>query len=86
MRIIENRTGTSLSNPLRFLSLLRGRWDVQRAPALQALADMGHEVVYVEEVLSTDGYQKLINKIDFDLVLLWGTGLQNFLMLMFNSS
>ena len=80
MRILENRTGMTRTRPLRILSLLRGRWDEQRAPALQALADLGHEVVYVEEILSRDGYRALINKIKFDVAVLWGSSLQNFLM------
>lgn len=80
MRIIENRTANSLERPLRILSLLRGQWDAQRAPALQALADLGHEVVYVDEPLPLDGYRKLIGRLEFDVALLWGSSLQNFLM------
>lgn len=80
MRILPNRTGTTRSRPLRILSLLRGRWDEQRAPALQALADLGHEVVYVEEILPRAGYRALIEKIKFDVAVLWGSSLQNFLM------
>ncbi len=80
MRNIENRTGERVANPLRILSMLRGRWDAQRAPALQALADMGHEVVYVDEPLSIDGYRKLVKRLDFDLAVLWGSSLQNFLL------
>lgn len=70
----------TVDRPLRILSLLRGQWDEQRAPALQALADLGHEVVYVDEVLSIDGYAKLIKRLDFDVAVLWGSSLQNFLM------
>ncbi|MBT3989934.1 MAG: glycosyltransferase family 1 protein [Rhodospirillaceae bacterium] len=79
MRIIENRTGNSLTRPLRILSLLRGQWDGQREPALQALADMGHEVIYVDQLLPLDGYQKLVQRIDFDVAVLWGNSLQNLL-------
>ena len=63
MRIIKNRTGNVLPRPLRILSILRGQWDGQRAPALQALADIGHEVVYVDELLELDGYRKLVQRI-----------------------
>ncbi len=80
MRILENRTGMTRTRPMRILSLLRGRWDEQRAPALQALADLGHEVVYVDEILPRHGYQALIDKIKFDVAVLWGSSLQNFLM------
>ncbi len=80
MRIIPNRTGTTHSRPLRILSMLRGRWDEQRMPALQALADIGHEVVYVDEILPRSGYRALIEKIKFDVAVLWGSSLQNFLM------
>jgi spore maturation protein CgeB len=80
MRIIPNRTGTTRARPLRILSLLRGRWDEQRAPALQALADLGHEVVYVDEILPRDGYRALVRKLNFDVAVLWGSSLQNFLM------
>ena len=80
MRIIPNRTGTTRSRPLRILAMLRGRWDEQRAPALQALADLGHEVVYVDEILPRDGYRALIQRLNFDVAVLWGTTLQNFLM------
>lgn len=80
MRIIENRTGNSLARPLRILSILRGRWDAQRAPALQALADLGHEVVYVDQILSLDEYRKLVQRVDFDVAVLWGNSLQNFLL------
>jgi spore maturation protein CgeB len=79
MRIIENRTGNSLARPLRILSILRGQWDGQRAPALQALADMGHEVVYVDQILDLDGYRKLVQRVEFDVAVLWGTSLQNML-------
>ena len=70
MNIIKSRTGNKLSRPLRVLSILRSRWDGQRVPALQALADIGHEVVYVDQILNLDGYQKLIRKIKFDVVVL----------------
>jgi spore maturation protein CgeB len=80
MRIIPNRTGTTRARPLRILSLLRGRWDEQRAPALQALADLGHEVVYADEILPRDGYRALVKKLNFDVAVLWGSSLQNFLM------
>ncbi len=80
MRIIENRTGARLDRPLTILSILRGRWDAQRAPALQALADLGHEVVYVDEPLSIDGYRKIVDRLAFDVAVLWGSTLQNFLM------
>jgi len=76
---MTNRTGNSLSKPLRILSILRGRWDGQRAPALQALADMGHEVVYVDQLLDLDGYRKLVKQIKFDVAVIWGTSLQNFI-------
>ncbi len=79
MRILENRTGNSLTRPLRILSILRGQWDGQRAPALQALADMGHEVVYVDEILPLEGYRKLVGRLAFDVAVLWGSSLQNFL-------
>ncbi len=79
MRIIENRTGNSLAKPLRILSILRGQWDHQRASALQALADLGHEVVYVDELLPLDGYRKLVQRLNFDVAVLWGSSLQNFL-------
>jgi len=79
MRIIKNRTGNKLSRPLRILSILRGRWDDQRAPALQALANIGHEVVYVEQLLNLDDYRKLTRKIKFDVAVLWGTSLENLL-------
>ncbi|MBO32986.1 MAG: hypothetical protein CMM74_08425 [Rhodospirillaceae bacterium] len=80
MQIIENRTGTTLNRPLRILSILRGQWDRQRAPALQALADLGHEVIYVDKILPIDGYRKLVERLDFDVAVLWGSSLQNFLM------
>ena len=80
MRIIPNRTGTTRTRPLRILSMLRGRWDEQRMPALQALADLGHEVVYVDDILPRSGYRALIEKIKFDVAVLWGSSLQNFLM------
>jgi spore maturation protein CgeB len=57
---------------------LRGRWDGQRAPALQALADLGHEVVYVDQLLNLDDYRKLVRQIKFDLAVIWGSSLQNF--------
>ena len=79
MNIIKSRTGNKLSRPLRVLSILRSRWDGQRVPALQALADIGHEVVYVDQILNLDGYQKLIRKIKFDVVVLWGSSLVNLL-------
>jgi spore maturation protein CgeB len=79
MRIIKNRTGSVLPRPLRILSILRGQWDGQRAPALQALADIGHEVVYVDELLELDGYRKLVQRIKFDVAVLWGTSLVNLL-------
>jgi spore maturation protein CgeB len=79
MRIIENRTSNSLARPLRILSVLRGRWDGQREPALQALADIGHEVVYVDDLLPLDGYRKLVRRLDFDVAVLWGSSLQNLL-------
>jgi spore maturation protein CgeB len=79
MRIIKNRTGNKVSKPLRILSLLRGRWDGQRQPALQALADIGHEVVYVDQILNLAGYRKLVNKIRFDVAVLWGNSLENLL-------
>ena len=59
MRVLENRTGQTLGRPLRILSMLRSQWDAQRAPALQALADLGHEVVYVDEVLFGAGLHPL---------------------------
>lgn len=80
MRIIPNRTGMTRARPLRILTILRGRWDEQRAPALQALADLGHEVVYVDEILPRDGYRALIQRLKFDVAILWGSSLQNFLM------
>jgi spore maturation protein CgeB len=80
MKVLQNRTGATLTRPLRILSMLRGRWDEQRAPALQALADIGHEVVYVDEILPRDGYRKLIDRLRFDVAVLWGSSLQNFLM------
>ena len=64
MRIIKNRTGNSLHRPFRILSILRGRWDSQRAPALQALANIGHEVIYVDRLLSLDGYRRLVKKLN----------------------
>ena len=79
MRIIKNRTFNKLSKPLRILSILRGRWDEQRSPSLQALADLGHQVVYVDKILDLDDYYKLVRKIDFDIILFWGSSLQNFL-------
>lgn len=80
MRVLENRTGQTLARPLRILSMLRGQWDAQRLPALEALADLGHEVVYVDEVLPADGYRKLVARLDFGIAVLWGSSLQNFLM------
>ena len=80
MRIIENRTAATLANPLRILSIIRAKWDGQRAPALQALADLGHEVVYVDEILPLEGYRSLVKKLNFDVAVLWGNSLQNFLM------
>ena len=80
MRVFPNRTGTTHSRPLRIVSILRGRWDEQRAPALQALADLGHEVVYVDEILPREGYRKLVERFKFDVAVLWGSSLQNFLM------
>ena len=80
MRVFNNRTGHRLAKPLRILSILRSKWDGQRAPALQALADLGHEVVYVNEILTLEGYYKLVKKLDFDVAVLWGNSLQNFLM------
>lgn len=80
MQVIPGRGTPTVSRPLRILSILRGQWDAQRAPALQALADLGHEVVYVDEILPTDGYIKLAKRLDFDVAVLWGTTLQNFLM------
>ncbi|MFP6736009.1 MAG: glycosyltransferase [Rhodospirillales bacterium] len=80
MRVLENRTGQTLARPLRILSMLRSQWDAQRAPALQALADLGHEVVYVDEVLPIDGYRKLAGRLEIDVAVLWGSSLQNFLM------
>jgi len=80
MRIIPNRTGAVTKRPLRIVSLLRGRWDEQRAPALQALADLGHEVVYVDQLLPPDGYRKLFRRLKFDIAVLWGSSLQNLLM------
>jgi len=79
MRIIKNRTGNSLHRPFRILSILRGRWDSQRAPALQALANIGHEVIYVDRLLSLDGYRRLVKKIKFDVAVLWGSSLENLL-------
>ena len=80
MKVLPNRTGATLTRPLRILSILRGRWDEQRAPALQALADLGHEVVYVDEILPREGYRKLIERLRFDVAVLWGSSLQNLLM------
>ncbi len=80
MKVLENRTGSTVARPLRILSMLRGRWDEQRAPALQALADLGHEVVYIDEILPRDGYRKLIERLRFDVAVLWGSSLQNLLM------
>lgn len=80
MQLIQGRRGTTVSRPLRILAILRGQWDDQRVPALQALADLGHELVYVNKILPIDGYIKLVNRLDFDVALLWGTTLQNFLM------
>jgi hypothetical protein len=79
MKILKSRTGNKLSRPLRVLSILRGRWDGQRAPALQALADIGHDVVYIDQILNLDGYRKLVQKIKFDVAILWGSSLVNFL-------
>ena len=79
MRIITNRTGNRVKTPLRILSILRGRWDGQRQPALQALADIGHEVVYIDQLLDIKGYYKLVNKIRFDVAVLWGNSLENLL-------
>ena len=79
MRIIKNRTANKLLRPLRILSILRSRWDGQRFPALQALADIGHEVVYVDQLLDLDDYRKLVKKIKFDVVVLWGSSLENLL-------
>ena len=79
MRLLENRTGNKVTNPLRILSALRAQWDEQRFPALQALADLGHEVVYIDRILPLDGYRKVINKLNFDIAILWGNSLQNFL-------
>lgn len=69
-----------MDRPLRILSILRGQWDGQRAPALQALADLGHEVIYVDEIMPLDDYRKLVQRLDFDVAVLWGSSLQNFLM------
>jgi len=80
LRIIENRTGNKLKTPLRILSFLRGRWDGQRFPALQALADLGHEIIYVDKILPIDGYRKLVERINIDVAVLWGNSLQNLLM------
>ena len=79
MRLLENRTGNKVTNPIRILSTLRAQWDEQRFPALQALADIGHEVVYIDRILPLDGYRKVINKLNFDIAILWGNSLQNFL-------
>ena len=79
MRLLENRTGNKLANPIRILSALRAQWDEQRFPALQALADIGHEVVYIDRILPLEGYRKVINKLNFDIAILWGNSLQNFL-------
>lgn len=80
MKVLQGRHGAAPTRPWRILSLLRGQWDVQRAPALQALADLGHEVVYVDEVLGRDDYLKIIGRLDFDVAILWGSSLQNLLM------
>ena len=69
-----------LSKPLRMLSILRAQWDEQRFPALQALADMGHHVVYVDEILEISDYWKLLKKVQFDVAVLWGNSLQNLLL------
>ncbi len=79
-RVIAGRKGTTAERPLRVLTMLRARWDAQRAPALQALADLGHEVIYIEDILSPDAYRKVIERLKVDVVLLWGSSLQNFLM------
>ena len=79
MQIVKNRTANQTLRPLRILSILRSRWDGQRFPALQALADIGHEVVYVDQILNLDGYRKLVKKIKFDVVVLWGSSLENLL-------
>ena len=79
MRIVKNITGNKLSRPLRILSILRGRWDGQRVPALQALANIGHEVVYIDRLLDLDGYRKLVKKIKFDVGVFWGSSLENLL-------
>ena len=71
MRLITNRTGNSISRPLRILSLLRSQWDGQRAPALQALADIGHEVIYVDDILPEEDYLKIVSRLDFDVAVLW---------------
>ena len=79
LRLLENRTGNKVANPIRILSALRAQWDEQRFPALQALADIGHEVVYIDRILPLEGYRKVINKLNFDIAILWGNSLQNFL-------
>ncbi len=80
MRLITNRTRNSISRPLRILSLLRSQWDGQRAPALQALADIGHEVIYVDDILPEGDYLKIVSRLDVDVAVLWGNSLQNFLL------
>ncbi len=80
MRVLENRTGDTLSRPLRILSILRSQWDGQRAPALQALADMGHEVVYIDQILPEENYRRIVERLNFDVSVLWGNSLQNFLL------
>ncbi len=80
MKVLQGRRGIQLQAPLRILSMLRGQWDEQRAPALQALADLGHEVVYLDEVLPLDGYRKVTQRLQFDVAILWGSSLQNLLM------
>ena len=39
---------------------------------------MGHEVVYVDDILSEENYRKIVSRLDFDVAVLWGNSLQNF--------
>ncbi|MEE2745318.1 MAG: glycosyltransferase [Pseudomonadota bacterium] len=49
-------------------------------PALQALADLGHEVVYLDRPMELDDYRKVVKRLNFDIAVLYGNSLQNCLM------
>ena len=71
MRLIPNRTGNSVSRPLRILALLRANGMASVRRRFRLLADMGHEVVYVDDILSEENYRKIVSRLDFDVAVLW---------------